>query len=483
MTEQDSYKEKDLTEVADSKFTPKMSSDQAIFNLENRRLSKYLITEFISSGGMGVVYKGIDEQTNQIVALKILFPEYYIDRRYTERFQREIKSTQKLKHKNIIKGFDAGFADGYYYFAMEYIDGTSLSSLIKKFGFIPEQQTMDIAIQVISALNHAHSNNIVHRDIKPENILITRDNIIKIADFGLCKDITDPAITQVGIILGTINYISPEQAQGLEDIDIRSDIYSLGITLYYTLTGQLPFSGFSAAVVRTKHVTDKIPYVRIIKDDISSNFAAVINKMVQKEKVERYQTPGELLIDLLKVKKGEQPEFGLYEYEEPIYIIEQKMKKVEPLSQSITDNLKDFFTDIELIKKYNFETIACEPGSVLFYEEENSNELYILLKGKVEVMRSGLHLDYISNVGSFIGEMSGILGTPRSATIRAVVPSTFLKITQDKLQKFLESSPIFSYNLAKTLAERLLRTNLRYQDLTKKVDQYKKEMKKILNKL
>ena len=404
MTEQDSYKEKDLTEVADSKFTPKMSSDQAIFNLENRRLSKYLITEFISSGGMGVVYKGIDEQTNQIVALKILFPEYYIDRRYTERFQREIKSTQKLKHKNIIKGFDAGFADGYYYFAMEYIDGTSLSSLIKKFGFIPEQQTMDIAIQVISALNHAHSNNIVHRDIKPENILITRDNIIKIADFGLCKDITDPAITQVGIILGTINYISPEQAQGLEDIDIRSDIYSLGITLYYTLTGQLPFSGFSAAVVRTKHVTDKIPYVRIIKDDISSNFAAVINKMVQKEKVERYQTPGELLIDLLKVKKGEQPEFGLYEYEEPIYIIEQKMKKVEPLSQSITDNLKDFFTDIELIKKYNFETIACEPGSVLFYEEENSNELYILLKGKVEVMRSGLHLDYISNVGSFIGE-------------------------------------------------------------------------------
>jgi len=483
MTEQDAYKEKDLTEVADSKFTPKMSSDQAIFNLENRRFSKYLITEFISSGGMGVVYKGIDEQTNQIVALKILFPEYYIDRRYTERFQREIKSTQKLKHKNIIKGFDAGFADGYYYFAMEYIDGTSLSSLIKKFGFIPEQQTMDIAIQVTSALNHAHSNNIVHRDIKPENILITKDNIIKIADFGLCKDITDPAITQVGIILGTINYISPEQAQGLEDIDIRSDIYSLGITLYHTLTGQLPFSGFSAAVVRTKHVTDKIPYVRIIKDDISSNFAAVINKMVQKEKVERYQTPGELLIDLLKVKKGEQPEFGLYEYEEPVYIIEQKMKKVEPLSQSITDNLKDFFTDIELIKKYNFETITCEPGSVLFYEEENSNELYILLKGKVEVMRSGLHLDYISNVGSFIGEMSGILGTPRSATIRAVVPSTFLKITQDKLEKFLESSPIFSYNLAKTLAERLLRTNLRYQDLTKKVEQYKKEMRKTLNKL
>ena len=483
MTEQDSYKEKDLTEVADSKSAPKMSSDQAIFNLENRRLSKYLITEFISSGGMGVVYKGIDEKTNQIVALKILFPEYYIDRRYTERFQREITSTQKLKHKNIIKGFDAGFVDGYYYFAMEYIDGTSLSSLIKKFGFIPEQQTMDIAIQVTSALNHAHSNNIVHRDIKPENILINKDNIIKIADFGLCKDITDPAITQVGIILGTINYISPEQAQGLEDIDIRSDIYSLGITLFHTLTGQLPFSGFSAAVVRTKHVTDKIPYVRIVKDDISNNLAAVINKMVQKEKAERYQTPGELLIDLLKVKKGEQPEFGLYEYEEPVYIIEQKLKKVELLSQSITDNLKDFFTDIELIKKYNFETIACEPGSVLFYEEENSNELYILLKGKVEVMRSGLHLDYISNVGSFIGEMSGILGTPRSATIRAVVPSTFLKITQDKLQKFLESSPIFSYNLAKTLAERLLRTNLRYQDLTKKVDQYKKEMKKSLNKL
>jgi len=483
MTEQDSYKEKDLTEVADSKSAPKMSSDQAIFNLENHRLSKYLITEFISSGGMGVVYKGIDEKTNQIVALKILFPEYYIDRRYTERFQREITSTQKLKHKNIIKGFDAGFVDGYYYFAMEYIDGTSLSSLIKKFGFIPEQQTMDIAIQVTSALNHAHSNNIVHRDIKPENILINKDNIIKIADFGLCKDITDPAITQVGIILGTINYISPEQAQGLEDIDIRSDIYSLGITLFHTLTGQLPFSGFSAAVVRTKHVTDKIPYVRIVKDDISNNLAAVINKMVQKEKAERYQTPGELLIDLLKVKKGEQPEFGLYEYEEPVYIIEQKLKKVELLSQSITDNLKDFFTDIELIKKYNFETIACEPGSVLFYEEENSNELYILLKGKVEVMRSGLHLDYISNVGSFIGEMSGILGTPRSATIRAVVPSTFLKITQDKLQKFLESSPIFSYNLAKTLAERLLRTNLRYQDLTKKVDQYKKEMKKSLNKL
>jgi len=483
MAESKSSKDLDITEVVSSKSLPIVASDQLIFNLENRKLNRYTITEFISSGGMGVVYKGLDEKSNQVVALKILYPEYYIDRRYTERFQREIQSTKKLKHKNIIKGIDAGFANGFYFFVMEFIDGTSLSALIKKSGFIPEQQTIDIAIQVASALNHAHSNNIVHRDIKPENILLTKENTVKIADFGLCKDITDPAITQAGIILGTINYISPEQAQGLEDIDIRSDIYSFGITLFHTLIGQLPFVGYSPAVVRTKHVTDKIPYLKIIKEDISNNISAVVNRMVQKTKEDRYQTPGELLIDLLKVKKGEQPENGLFEYEEPIYILEQRKKKTEPLSQSITDNLKDFFTNLDLIKKYNFETVIVEPGGILFYEEETSDELYILLKGKVEVIRSGVHLDYISNVGSFIGELSGILGTPRSATIRAIVPSTFLKITQDKLEKFLESSPIFSYNLAKTLAERLLRTNLRYQDLNKKVEQYKKEMRKILNKL
>ncbi len=484
MTDHNSKEESKTTEKTSSVSVLSIkNSDQKIFNLENQRLQNYLIKEFISSGGMGVVYRGIDERTNQDVAIKILYPEYYIDRRYTERFKREIKSTQKLKHKNIVKGIDAGFQNGYQYFVMEYIDGVSLNSIIKNLGRLSEKQTIDIAIQIASALNYAHQNNIVHRDIKPENILITKDNTVKIADFGLCKDTNDATITQAGLVIGTINYISPEQAQGLEDIDIRSDIYSFGITLYHALTGQLPFIGFSAPVVRTKQVTDKIPYIKNIQDDISNNLSSVVNRMVQKEKEKRYQEPADLLIDLLKVKRGEKPTNGLSEPKKPVCKIEREIKKVKSISKSITDDLKDFFTNIQLIKKYDFKTVTCEKNCVLFYEEEKSNELYVLLKGKVEVIKSGIHLDYISKIGSFIGEMSGILGTPRSATIRAVTRCTFLKITKDKLEKFLESSPTFSLNLAITLAERLLKTNLKYEDLNTQIKKYKQDIGKILNKL
>ncbi len=267
----------------------------------------YEILDKIGQGGMGAVYKARQVRMDRLVALKVLPPKMAKDRDFIERFVREAKAAARLNHTNIVAGIDAGEANGQYFLAMEYVEGTSLQKIIKAQGRLPERRAAELALQVARALDHAHRQNFVHRDIKPENILVAADGTAKLCDLGLAKREKgeDPSLTQSGMSVGTPHYISPEQARGEPNVDTRSDLYSLGATLYHMVTGEVPFTGATAAVVMTKHVTDPPVPPRQKNPVLSEGINAVVLKMLAKRRDDRYPTPAALAEDLERLLRGE----------------------------------------------------------------------------------------------------------------------------------------------------------------------------------
>ena len=268
------------------------------------------LLEKVGQGGMGAVYRARQVAADRIVALKLMKPKLAKDTSHLERFLREAKASGRLKHPNIVQGIDAGCDSGYYYFALEFVDGETLRKIIFRDGAVPEQQCLEIGMQMARALEHAWGFGMVHRDIKPANIMIEQESgTAKLADLGLAKSTQsgDPSVTQLGIAIGTPYYINPEQARGEEDIDVRSDIYSLGATLYHAATATMPFRGESAPVVMSKHLSEPPEPPRKRNPDISEGFSAVILKMMEKDREDRYQKPVELLADLELVAEGRAP--------------------------------------------------------------------------------------------------------------------------------------------------------------------------------
>ncbi len=269
------------------------------------------LLEKIGQGGMGAVYRALQVNIGRLVALKLMRPGLARDKRYLERFLREARASARLSHPNIVQGIDAGQDKGYYYFAMEFVDGDTLRHLIGRAGQLPEAKCLEIGMRMAEALDHAHKFGMVHRDVKPENILIERGSgVPKLADLGLAKSTegeADTSVTQVGMALGTPNYISPEQARGEELIDTRSDIYSLGATLYHAATGKLPFEGETPPVVMSKHIAEALVPAHVRNPAVAAGFSVVIGKMMAKKREDRYQTPAELLEDLDRVARGHRP--------------------------------------------------------------------------------------------------------------------------------------------------------------------------------
>ncbi|MDP6116043.1 MAG: serine/threonine-protein kinase, partial [Planctomycetota bacterium] len=288
-----------------------VGNDPATEKKPASRIGPYEPVSKLGSGGMGVVVKARQSETGEVVALKILPRRLYEDPEYIQRFVREANNASRLNHPNIMRGLGANKTeDGLYYYAMEFIDGESVQAIIDRMGSIPESQAIAISIRVTRALQHASESAIIHRDIKPENIMINRDGKVKLTDLGLAKEMLDSRVTQTGIALGTPHYMSPEQARGDKEIDIRSDIYSLGATLYHMLTGQPPFVGKSAAVVITKHLMEQVPSPQEIKSEVSTGICKVIARMMAKEQEDRYPNPKALNQDLELVARGEEPKLG-----------------------------------------------------------------------------------------------------------------------------------------------------------------------------
>src|ERR1043166_7290511 len=270
----------------------------------------YNILGKIGQGGMGAVYKAMKTSVNRTVAIKILSSNAVKDKTYVSRFFQEAQAAAALNHKNLIQAIDVGAAGGLYYFVMEYVTGKSCREVLNAKGPFDEKKAIEIAIQMAEVLDHIHSHNMVHRDIKPENILLTADGVVKLCDLGLAKSTVsaEQSLTQEGFAVGTPYFMSPEQVRGDKDADIRADLYSLGATLYFLVTGKHPYEGKSAAETMSMHLNAPVPDPRKAVPTLHEDFAMAVHKLMAKERKDRYQKPLDLLDDLKKIQAGNTPQ-------------------------------------------------------------------------------------------------------------------------------------------------------------------------------
>jgi serine/threonine-protein kinase len=264
---------------------------------------RYQIIEELGKGGMGRVYKVYDEEIKEVAALKLIRSEIASDEKTIERFRNELKIARKVAHKNVCRMYDIGRDAERYFITMEYVEGNDLKSHIRGKERLTTGETISIAKQVCEGLIEAHRLGIVHRDLKPQNIMIGKDGEAKILDFGIARSIDAPGMTATGMMIGTPDYISPEQAEG-EQADQRSDIYSFGIILYEMVTGNVPFKGDTALSVALKHKLQMPSDPRKLNPYISSDLSRLILICMEKDKQQRYQSAKEVLADLLKIEKG-----------------------------------------------------------------------------------------------------------------------------------------------------------------------------------
>lgn len=264
---------------------------------------RYEILGEIGAGGMAHVYKAKDYKLRRMVALKVLKHEYYQDEAVLSKFKKEALAAGGLTHPNIVAVYDLGQEYNIDYIVMEYIDGLTLKEYIKRRDVMGSEEVLKIAIKIAEALKAAHANGIIHRDIKPQNIMVTQQGDVKVTDFGIAKAATSSTITQRGEALGSVHYFSPEQARG-SFVDARSDLYSLGITMYEMVTKQLPFTGDSPVAVAMKHLHDPLPEPQKMAPQIWPGLRDIIVKLTQKRPELRYQSAEELILDMKRVYKN-----------------------------------------------------------------------------------------------------------------------------------------------------------------------------------
>ena len=284
---------------------------------------RYELIEKIGCGGMAIVYKARCHLLKRYVAVKILRPELVEDEEFIYRFKRESQAAASLSHHNIVNIYDVGQEDDIYYIVMEYIDGKTLKEYIREKKHLDHEETVKIAIQIASALAHAHKNNIVHRDIKPQNILLKADGTVKVTDFGIARAVTSSTITMAGAdIVGSVHYFSPEQARG-GYIDAKSDLYSLGIVMYEMVTGVVPFEGDSAISVALKHIQEKVKPPGEFNSNIPRSLQAIIEKAIEKDQNKRYQSAEEMIQDLKRSLKEPDGDFVVrhFDSDEPTRIL------------------------------------------------------------------------------------------------------------------------------------------------------------------
>ncbi len=267
---------------------------------------RFQIIEEIGKGGMGRVYKALDTEVQEKVALKLIKPEIAADHTTIERFRNELKLARRIAHRNVTRMFDLGKYAGAYYITMEYVPGEDLKSFIRRIGRLPVGKALAIAVQIAEGLAEAHRLGVIHRDLKPRNVIIDKEGNARIMDFGIARSISSSGMTDRGIMLGTPEYVSPEQAE-TKEVDERSDIYSFGIVLFEMLTGRVPFEGETPLGVAVKHRTEKPPRPEKLNPQIPRELSDLILKCLEKDRMHRYSSAEALLEDLKAIQSGFPP--------------------------------------------------------------------------------------------------------------------------------------------------------------------------------
>ena len=297
--------------------------------------NRYTIIKEIGNGGMAIVYKAHCAYLQRDVAIKILKEEFRNDEELIRRFDAEARAAASLTHPNIVQIYDVGKEGNLIYIVMELVDGKSLKDLLHEHGAMPWPMAVEVAMKVVQALHKAHAKNIIHRDIKPQNILMSTDGEPKVADFGIARIASSGTDTMKVDTVASVHYSSPEQVRG-GYTDGRSDIYSLGVTLYEMLTGQLPYAGENPVSVALRHIQDAVPRVDVIVNDIPESLGDIVVKCMQKNRADRYENTRDLLTDLEAVKKSP---------DELVVVLPQSNRVVK---QSDNSAVEEFHGDISM---------------------------------------------------------------------------------------------------------------------------------------
>jgi serine/threonine-protein kinase len=273
-------------------------------------LGPYVVLHRIGEGGMGQVFKARHSLSGQVFALKVLRPDLAKNPDIAKRFQREIGVSARLAHPNVVRFFDAGQSGDSVYFSMEFVEGADLAKIVREDGPLPPAQACEYIAQAALGLQHAHEHHLIHRDIKPGNLLVSKDGVVKLLDLGLARSLAADAgsysstLTQDGMVMGTPDYIAPEQAIDSHTADIRADIYSLGCTFYFILAGQPPFLHGSIMQKLAWQIHAEPPPIEHFRPDLPRELGPILRKMMAKKREERFQTPGEVAAALAPLRPG-----------------------------------------------------------------------------------------------------------------------------------------------------------------------------------
>ena len=342
----------------------------------------YRIIKKLGEGAMGEVYSGIDlENNNRPVAIKILYPYLGKKKSTAKRFLHEgTLCIEKLNHPNIVKGYEVGYEANhdFFFYVMELMEGKNIREMLDKDGPFSEPIALHILLQIASALEQAYNFKLVHRDIKPDNIMMTEQGVAKLCDLGLARDWTqDLSLTQTGAIMGTPFYISPEGAEG-KFMDSRSDIYSLGATMYHIVVGKVPFPGENANIVLQRHCHEALIPPIAMQPNISAGLSAIIEMMMEKRPEDRYQTPSELIQDITRLQHGYAPN-ALLRQKDTYGITEtQRPKSESSISFNILQSQDDSKVDqADKVEEYRIENDSPTFDSFI-YINHNHRKNHIL---------------------------------------------------------------------------------------------------------
>ncbi|MCR5541945.1 MAG: Stk1 family PASTA domain-containing Ser/Thr kinase [Ruminococcus sp.] len=414
-------------------------------NIGKKLDGRYEITELIGVGGMADVYKAQDVMEDRPVAVKILKPEFSGDEEFLRRFRNESKAIAVLSHPNIVKIYDVGFTDEIQFIVMEYIDGITLKEFIEQQGVLKWKDALHFITQILRALQHAHDKGIVHRDIKPQNIMLFTDGTIKVMDFGIARFSRIDGKTLSDKAIGSVHYISPEQAQG-DMTDERSDIYSVGVMLYEMLTGRKPFDGDTAVNVALKHMQEMAVPPREIMPSIPEALEEIVYHAMEKQPAQRYQSAAEMIRDLDTFKLNQSVVFGYKSGAAPVadnvgfYPVNNQSRK--PV---IDDNYNDYDDDYD--DDYEDEDYDDDDDEDYYEpEKKRSYVVPILLAVTVAVVIVAACIIGWTVIKTFTKDGTGTGMHTSTVTLPNFVGKNIIQVRQDWGDK-LKIDPTYEYNI------------------------------------